>query len=67
MAEVGVRSTQCLDRRMPGKQPLIIEIAAREDDRNVNHAKAAWQCTTADAHVKRKHLYPSRSRAEADF
>jgi hypothetical protein len=66
-SKVGVRSTQCLDRRVPGKQPLIIEIAAREDDRNVNHAKAAWQCTTADAHIKRKHLYPSSGLNRATF
>src|SRR5580704_15095290 len=39
-SELRVLSTQCLDRRIPGKQTLIIEIATREDDRNVNYA--AW-------------------------
>ena len=61
MAEsgIGVLSSQCLDRRIPDKQTLIDEIAAWEDDRNVNHAKAGWQVTTADARIKLKHPYPS--------
>ncbi len=58
-SELRVLSTQCLDRRIPGKQTLIVEIAAREDDRNVTDAEAAWQCTTADPRIKLKHLYPS--------
>ena len=58
-SELGVLSSQCLDRRIPGKQTLIGEIAAWEDDRNVNHAKADWQFTTADARIKLKYLYPS--------
>jgi hypothetical protein len=58
-SELGVLSSQCLDRRIPDKQTLIDEIAAWEDDRNVNHAKADWQFTTADARIKLKHLYPS--------
>ncbi|MGB8898787.1 MAG: hypothetical protein WCC90_05875 [Methylocella sp.] len=52
-------SSQRLDRRIPGKQTLIDEIATWEDDRNVTHAKANWQFTTADARIKLKHLYPS--------
>ena len=59
-SELGVLSSQCLDRRIPDKQTLIDEIAAWEDDRNTNHAKADWQFTTANARIKRsKHLYPS--------
>ena len=58
-SELGVLSSQCLDRRIPDKQTLIDEIAAWEDDRNANHAKADWQFTTADARIKLKHLYPS--------
>ena len=58
-SELGVLSSQCLDRRIGDKQTLIIEIAAWEDDRNVNHAKADWHFTTADARIKLKHLYPS--------
>ena len=39
-SELSVLTTQCLDRRIPGKQTLIDEIAAWEEDRNANHAKA---------------------------
>ena len=48
-SELGVVSSQCLDRRIPEKQTLIEEVAAWEDDRNKNHTKADWQFTTADA------------------
>jgi hypothetical protein len=58
-SELGVLSSQCLDRRIPNKQTLIDEIAAWEEDRNANHAKAGWQFTTANARIKLKHLYPS--------
>jgi hypothetical protein len=58
-SELGVVSSQCLDRRIPDKQTLIEEVAAWEDDRNKNHAKADWQFTTADARIKLKRLYPT--------
>jgi DDE superfamily endonuclease len=58
-SELGVLSTQCLDRRIPDKQTLIEEIAAWEQDRNANHAKANWQFSTQNARIKLKHLYPS--------
>ena len=58
-SELGVLSTQCLDRRIPDKQTLIDEVAAWEHDRNAHHAKADWQFTTNTARVKLKHLYPS--------
>jgi hypothetical protein len=58
-SELGVLSSQCLDRRIPDKQTLIDEIAAWEQDRNANHAKANWHFTTPDARIKLKHLYPS--------
>jgi hypothetical protein len=58
-SELGVVSSQCLDRRIPDKQTLIEEVAAWEDDRNKNHAKADWQFTTADARVRLKRLYPT--------
>ena len=35
-SELGVVSSQCLDRRIPDKQTLIEEVAAWEDDRNKN-------------------------------
>jgi DDE superfamily endonuclease len=58
-SELGVVSSQCLDRRIPDKQTLIEEVAAWEDDRNKNHTKADWQFTTADARIKLKRLYPT--------
>ncbi len=58
-SELGVLSSQCLDRRIPDKQILIDEIAAWEKDRNAHHAKADWQFTTKDARIKLKQLYPS--------
>ena len=58
-SELGVLSSQCLDRRIPDKQTLIDEIAAWEQDRNANHAKANWHFTTPNARIKLKHLYPS--------
>lgn len=58
-SELGVLSSQCLDRRIPDKQTLSDEIAAWEHDRNINHTKADWQFSTKDARVKLKHLYPA--------
>src|SRR6478736_2982307 len=58
-SELGVLSSQCLDRRIPDKQTLIDEVAAWEQERNTNHAKASWHFTTSKARVKLKHLYPS--------
>ena len=58
-SELGVLSSQCLDRRIPNKQTLTEEVAAWEGDRNKHHAKADWQFTSADARVKLKRLYPA--------
>jgi len=58
-SELGVLSSQCLDRRIPDKQTLVEEVAAWEFDRNANHSKANWQFTTQNARIKLKHLYPS--------
>jgi len=54
--ELGVLSSQCLDRRIPDQQVLKEEVEAWEADRNRKHAKADWQFTTADARVKLKRL-----------
>jgi len=58
-SELGVLSSQCLDRRIPDIKTLVDQIAAWERDRNLHHAKADWQFTTENARVKLKHLYPS--------
>jgi hypothetical protein len=57
-SELGVLSTQCLDRRISDKQTLTTEVAACEKNRNIHRAKADWQFTTADARIKLKRLYP---------
>jgi hypothetical protein len=58
-SELGVLSSQCLDRRIPDKQTLSDEIATWQHDRNARHTKANWQFTTQDARIKLKHLYPA--------
>lgn len=57
-SELGVLSSQCLDRRIPDKQTLINEVAEWELERNKHHATANWQFTTPDARIKLRHLYP---------
>jgi hypothetical protein len=58
-SELGVLTSQCLDRRIADKQTLVEEIAAWEHDRNANHTKANWQFSTPNARIKLKHLYPA--------
>ena len=58
-SELGVLSSQCLDRRIPDKHILIEEIATWQEDRNAHNAKANWHFTTDNARIKLKHLYPS--------
>jgi hypothetical protein len=58
-SELGVLSSQCLDRRIPDKQTLVEEVAAWEARRNRHHTKADWQFTNDDARVKLKRLYPA--------
>ena len=58
-SELGILSSQCLDRRIPDKETLVEDVAAWEQDRNANHAKADWHFTTATARIKHNHLYPS--------
>jgi hypothetical protein len=58
-SELGVLSSQCLNRRIPDKKSLINETTAWETNRNRHHAKADWQFTTETARIKLKHLYPA--------
>jgi hypothetical protein len=58
-SELGVLSSQCLDRRIPDKATLSDEIAAWEHYRNALKTKSNWHFTTPDARIKLKHLYPS--------
>ncbi len=45
-SELGVLSSQCLERRIPDKTTLIGEVAAWKARRNNHHSKADWQFTT---------------------
>jgi hypothetical protein len=58
-SELGVLSSQCLDRRMSDKGFLKREVTAWETNRNKKYTKANWRFTTAEARIKLKHLYPS--------
>ena len=58
-SELGVLSSQCLDRRIEDKDSLIQEVAAWSKHRNKHHAKANWQFTNENARVKLQRLYPS--------
>ncbi len=58
-SELGVLSSQCLNRRIPDQTTLQAEVDAWEAVRNAKHAKADWQFTTANARVKLKRLYPA--------
>jgi hypothetical protein len=57
-SELGVLSSQCLNRRIPDKETLSREVAAWQAGRNKNQTKADWRFTTADARIKLKRLYP---------
>src|SRR4029077_2143237 len=58
-SELGVLTSQCLDRRIADKQTLVEEIAAWERDCHANHTKANWQFSTPNARIKLKPLYPA--------
>jgi DDE superfamily endonuclease len=57
-SELGVLTSQCLDRRIDDQKTLARQVSAWQDYRNARHGKANWQFTTADARVKLKRLYP---------
>jgi hypothetical protein len=57
--ELSVLACQCLDRRLPSKEVLQLNVAAWEERRNLQSRQIDWQFTTADARIKLKRLYPS--------
>jgi len=58
-SELGVLSSQCLDRRIENKGRLAEEVAAWCEYRNKHHAQANWQFTNEHARIKLRRLYPS--------
>ncbi len=57
--ELGVLSSQCLDRRIADQDSLSREVDAWQKHRNKHNAKANWHFTNPDARTKLHHLYPS--------
>jgi hypothetical protein len=56
--EIGVLRGQCLDRRIDDPKRLISEIAAWEQQRNVDGACINWMFTTEKARAKMGRAYP---------
>jgi hypothetical protein len=56
--EIGVMNGQCLDRRIPEQKIISDEVAAWEQQRNVEEAKIRWTFTVSDARVKLAKIYP---------
>jgi transposase len=64
--EIGVLSSQCLDRRIDNKEQLESEIDAWERQRNATGARIKWMFTTDKARAKMGRAYPQpASRREA--
>ena len=57
--ELSMLARQCLGRRVPDRDTLATEVAAREAARNERRAAIAWTFTTEDARDKLHRLYPS--------
>ncbi|GAA4415381.1 hypothetical protein GCM10023187_45870 [Nibrella viscosa] len=57
--ELSILQRDCLSRPMATKERLISEVAAWQERRNQQQAKANWQFTTKDARVKLHKLYPT--------
>jgi hypothetical protein len=57
--ELSVLDRQCLDRRLPDRLALAVEVAAWTAARNATPVTIDWRFTTADARLKLKRLYPS--------
>lgn len=57
--ELSVLNRQCLNRRIPDRDALKLEITAWEEERNQKSSSVNWRFTTADSRIKLKRLYPS--------
>lgn len=57
--EIGILSTQCLDRRLPDEMTLGTEIIAWEERRNAAQAKIHWSFSVDDARRGFKEHYPT--------
>jgi len=60
MAEIELSALplQCLARRIPDLETLIQETRQWEQKRNASQKGVDWQCSTQEASIKLKRLYP---------
>ena len=56
--ELRVLTRQCLARRLPDMETLTKETPQWEQRRNASQKGVDWQCSTLDARIKLKRLYP---------
>jgi len=57
--ELSILQRQCLERRIPDKPTLTLEVGAWETQRNKEQATIDWRFSVTDAREKLKRLYPS--------
>ena len=57
--EIGVLRSQCLDRRIDGREILEAEIAIWEHKRNQTGARIKWMFTAETARAKMARAYPT--------
>ena len=57
--ELNVMTRQCLSRRIDSIDTLRTELAAWEEECNLDHAKIQWHFHTADARIKLISFYPT--------
>ena len=55
---MSVLARQCLNRRVPNKDGLTVEVAAWVAERNRVQARIVWTFRVADARRKLDFLYP---------
>ncbi len=60
--EIGVLSSQCLDRRIEGCEEFRREVAAWERERNAKRVELNWKFTVEMARVKLRRVYPVPSQ-----
>jgi hypothetical protein len=56
--ERSVLQRQCLDRPIPAMSTRKRDVSAWEERRHTAWRKVIWHCTTADARIKLRRLYP---------
>ncbi len=56
--ELAVLARQVLGARIPDSQMLVERVTAWFISRNAKLGPVRWRFTTADARIKRHHLYP---------